>query len=216
MEVTGFTVPLGSARGGSGATEVELAMVRLRDGDSAEGTGFTYALTGGMVGAVRLLETELPELVVGSDLAFWPRTWERLAQRGARLGRGSVMPALSAVDIAVWDLRARHAREPLFRLIGAHRDSVEVYGSGRSTNAMSVDELIAGARAYIDEGYRAVKLGAGADPPAEDLARIRAVREAVGTTWSSWSTATSASTFPRPCGSAAAFTTSASSGSRSR
>jgi L-alanine-DL-glutamate epimerase-like enolase superfamily enzyme len=180
MEVTGFTLPLGPARGGSGATEVQVARVRLRDGEGADGTGFTYALTGGMSGAVRLLEAELAEVVIGSDLAFWPRTWQRISQRGSRMGRGSVMPALSALDIAVWDLRARRAGEPLYRLFGAYRDSVQVYGSGRATHAMSVDELVAGAQAYLDEGYRAVKLRVGARPPAEDLARVRTVREAIG------------------------------------
>jgi len=180
MEVMGLTLPLGGERGGSGATEVQLALVRLRDGDGAEGTGFTYSLTGGLAGAVRLLEAELPALVVGSDLAFWPRTWQRIAQRGSRLGRGSVMPALSAIDIAVWDLRARRAGEPLFRFIGAHQDSVAVYGSGRATHAMAVADLVAGAAAYVEEGYRAVKLRVGVRPPAEDIARVRAVREAMG------------------------------------
>jgi L-alanine-DL-glutamate epimerase-like enolase superfamily enzyme len=180
MEVVPFTLPLGAARGGSGATEVELALVRLRDGEGAEGTGFTYSLSGGLGGAVRLLEAELPELVIGSDLAFWPRTWQRVWQRGGRLGRGSVVPALSALDIAVWDLRARVAGEPLFRYIGAHHESVEVYGSGRATNAMPVQDLVAGAQAYVEEGYRAVKLRVGARPAAEDFARVRAVREAMG------------------------------------
>ncbi len=102
MEVIPFTLPLGSGRGGSDATEVQVA---LADAEGVEGTGFTYSLTGALSGTARLLEGELPEVVVGSDLAFWPRTWQRVWQAGHRLGRGSVMPALSALDIAVWDLR---------------------------------------------------------------------------------------------------------------
>jgi L-alanine-DL-glutamate epimerase-like enolase superfamily enzyme len=165
------TVPLGAARGGSGATQVDLLH---------EGTGFTYSLTGGAEGVHALLGTTVREEVLGRPLDHWPRCWQSVWDRTHRLGRGVALPALSAVDIAVWDLRARAAQLPLYRFLGAHRDSVPIYGSGRSTHSMSVDELVEGTRSYLAEGYDAVKLRVGVRRPEEDVERVGAVREAVG------------------------------------
>ncbi|QYN22657.1 mandelate racemase/muconate lactonizing enzyme family protein [Amycolatopsis sp. DSM 110486] len=173
-------LPLGAGRGGSGATKVDLLLVTVTDDEGATGTGFTYALTGGADGVHAVLTGTVRDHVVGADLDHWPRVWQRVRDDTHRLGRGLALPALSAVDIAVWDLRARRAGSPLFRFLGAHHDDVEIYGSGRATHAMPVEQLVDGTRAYLDEGYHAVKLRIGARRAEEDVARVRAVREAVG------------------------------------
>ncbi|HET6500828.1 MAG TPA: mandelate racemase/muconate lactonizing enzyme family protein [Amycolatopsis sp.] len=173
-------IPLGAGRGGSGATKVDLLLVTLTDDEGATGTGFTYALTGGADGVHALLRGTVADHTRGADLDHWPQRWQRIWDDTHRLGKGTVLPALSAVDIAVWDLRSRKAGLPLFRFLGAHRDEVEVYGSGRATHAMTTEHLIDGARAYLDEGYHAIKLRIGARRAEEDITRVRAVREAVG------------------------------------
>jgi L-alanine-DL-glutamate epimerase-like enolase superfamily enzyme len=173
-------VPLGAARGGSGATEVELVIVTVHDGDGATGTGFSYALTGGGHALRAMVDTVVRDAAVGTDLRAWEGTWERVRGLTHRLGRGVALPALSAADIAVWDMRAHREQLPLHRLLGSCRESVEAYGSGRATHRMSTEELVAGSLAYVEEGYRAVKLRAGALGLPEDVARIAAVREAVG------------------------------------
>ncbi|MER7209007.1 mandelate racemase/muconate lactonizing enzyme family protein [Streptosporangium sp. NPDC000239] len=173
-------VPLGAGRGGSGATRVDLLHVTLTDDEGATGTGFTYALTGGAEALYALLTGLVKEMAEGTPLDAWPRRWHEITAATRRLGRGVALPALSAADIAVWDLRARRAELPLYRYIGAHTDTVPVYGSGRSTHAMTVDELIEGSRRYVAEGYDAVKLRVGARRAEEDVARVRAVREALG------------------------------------
>jgi L-alanine-DL-glutamate epimerase-like enolase superfamily enzyme len=173
-------IPLGEARGGSGATQVDLLHVRLTTDDGLEGTGFTYALTGGAEGVHALLTTTVRESTLGCPLDSWPRCWQSIWERTHRLGRGVALPALSAVDIAVWDLRARAAGLPLFRFLGAHRDDVPIYGSGRATHRMSIEELVGGAESYLTDGYDAIKLRVGARRAEEDVERVRAVREAVG------------------------------------
>ncbi|MGH3243720.1 MAG: mandelate racemase/muconate lactonizing enzyme family protein [Spirillospora sp.] len=173
-------VPLGAGRGGSGATRVDLLLVTVTDDEGASGTGFTYALTGGVEAVHALTAGLVRELALGTRLDHWPATWQEIWSRTHRLGRGVALPALSAVDIAVWDLRARRARQPLYRFLGAHRDRVPIYGSGRATHAMSADELIEGAKAYVAEGYGAVKLRVGARPAEEDVERVTAVRAALG------------------------------------
>ncbi|GAA5149721.1 mandelate racemase/muconate lactonizing enzyme family protein [Pseudonocardia eucalypti] len=173
-------MPLGAARGGSGATQLQLVVVTLTDADGASGTGFSYALGPGMVAAAALLEELHLPAVRGLDLADWDRARYRLRDGTHRLGVGIPLLATSAVDIAVWDLRAVRAGLPLFRLLGAQRDDVPVYGSGRATHAMSTAELVSGALSYRDEGYPAVKLRVGVHPPAKDIERVAAVRTALG------------------------------------
>ena len=173
-------IPLGAARGGSGATQVDLLHVTVADDSGREGTGFTYSLTGGAEAVHALLGATVRESVIGCRLDHWPRCWQSVWERGHRLGRGITLSALSAVDIAVWDLRARAAELPLYRFLGAHRDAIPIYGSGRATHQMTLDELVEGTRTYLAEGYDAVKLRVGARRPEEDVERVRGVREAVG------------------------------------
>ncbi len=180
LDVAWCRVPFEGARGGSGATGVDVVVVTLADDEGAIGTGFTYALTGGAEAVVALIAATDRPLVLGTRLDGWDRTWLDLWDRTHRLGRGVALPALSAIDIAVWDLRARRADLPLHRLLGSVRDTIEVYGSGRSTNQMTLDELVAGTRSYLDEGYQAVKLRVGARRLEEDAERVAGVRDAVG------------------------------------
>ncbi|MEV8630338.1 mandelate racemase/muconate lactonizing enzyme family protein [Streptosporangium sp. NPDC051023] len=180
LSTTWARIPLGAGRGGSGATQVDLLHVTVSDDEGATGTGFTYALTGGAEGLYALLTGLVRDRAVGAPLDEWPRRWHEIAAATRRLGRGMALPALSAADIGVWDLRARRAGLPLYRFIGAHTDVVPVYGSGRSTHQMTVDELVEGSRLYLAEGYDAVKLRVGARRAEEDVARVRAVREALG------------------------------------
>jgi L-alanine-DL-glutamate epimerase-like enolase superfamily enzyme len=173
-------VPFATARGGSGASEVEVVRVLIGDDDGVVGSGFTYALGGGGAAVHRLIESTLREWVLGSHLSAWPQTWRQVWTRTHRLGRGVAVPALSALDIAVWDLRAQAQGLPLYRLLGAEHQWLPAYGSGRATNAMSVDELLAGTQAYLDEGYRAVKLRVGGRSVEEEAARVWAIREHFG------------------------------------
>lgn len=180
IETRSMVVPLGAARGGSGATSLQVLHVQVHDVEGLTGTGFTYSLTGGVEGARAIMDTTFTPQVMGLDPLQWDRAWHTLLDATHRVGRGVALSALSALDIAVWDLRARYAGLPLYRLLGAHRTSVPVYGSGRATHGMSDDELVEGALAYVQEGYRAVKLRAGALGIDRDVERVAAVRSAIG------------------------------------
>ena len=89
--------------------------------------------------------------------------------------------AASAIDLALWDLLARSAGQPLWRMLGGKSDLVHVYASGGLyRDGDGVDELAAEMRGYIDAGFRAVKMKIGALSLEDDLMRVRAVRNAVG------------------------------------
>ncbi|TCL38834.1 L-alanine-DL-glutamate epimerase-like enolase superfamily enzyme [Anaerospora hongkongensis] len=173
------TIPLGAGRGGSGATQVEVILVEIVSNDGIVGTGFSYALTGGGSAIKKIIEDMLAPLVIGQQEIRWEMIWYQIWDKTHRLGRGVALPALSALDIAIWDLRGKKQGKPLYELLGAHKEKIQIYGSGRATHGMSIEQLIEGAISYQEEGYKAIKLRAGALGINNDLARIKAVREHV-------------------------------------
>lgn len=179
-EVRLIDIPLESARGGSGATQLQVAIVTVTDKDGASGTGYTYTLGPGMAAIVALLEELHLPAIVGMETDQWDQEWYRMRDITHRLGDSVPLLATSAVDIAIWDLRAMRQGMPLYRLLGSQREQVPVYGSGRATHTMTTAQLIEGAVSYVEEGFSAVKLRIGARRPEEDLSRVAAVRKAVG------------------------------------
>lgn len=173
-------VPLGAGRGGSGATELELIVVHLHLENEEVGVGFTYSLNGGGGSILSLIEDLIFPRAKDLDMMYWDRVWDELWAMTHRLGSGISSLAIAAVDIAVWDARAKTHDLPLYQLLGARRHEIPVYGSGRSIHSMSVEQLIEGAQQYVNEGYHAIKLRVGAKAPEEDVSRVAAVRRAVG------------------------------------
>ena len=109
--------------------ELEVVHVTVTDAEGGTGTGFTFSISGGAAAMQTLVSGLVGQATVGSELEGWERRWHGLWARTHRLGRGVAVPALSAVDIAIWDLRARRAGLPLYRLLGAYRDQVPAYRS---------------------------------------------------------------------------------------
>lgn len=139
------------------------------------GLGFTYADTG----TAKLIEDKLKKEVVGQDAMAVTGIWERMRRAVRNLGRpGIASMAISAVDLALWDLKARLLDLPLVTLLGQVRDGVDVYGSGGFTSysPKRLQQQLAG---WADEGIRRVKMKVGTHPD-EDLGRVRIAREAVG------------------------------------
>ena len=87
--------------------------------------------------------------------------------------------ALSTLDIALWDIKGKLAREPLYRLLGGARDTVGIYASAINLH-LTQDQLLAQVEDHLRQGYAAFKLKVGRADAAEDLARCRAVRKLIG------------------------------------
>jgi L-alanine-DL-glutamate epimerase-like enolase superfamily enzyme len=144
------------------------------------GTGFAY--TNGLGGtAVReLVDTYLTPLVLGLDPLdverIWGRCWWELHALGSA---GMTRFAIAAIDIALWDILAKHAGVPLYRLLGGSRDRIPAYGSGINMH-LDGEPLLDQMRGFLDRGYRAVKMKVGRDNPAEDVERVGSVRRLIG------------------------------------
>jgi L-alanine-DL-glutamate epimerase-like enolase superfamily enzyme len=158
----------------------ELVTVRLRDSDGAEGTGYTYAVNSGGAAFTALIEGYLGPLLVGRDADETERLWEDMWWKVHYSGRGGhATSAISAIDIALWDLRARRAQLPLWRFLGGYDPKVPVYAGGIDLD-FTIEALLEQADRFQGEGFRAIKMKAGRPALAEDVERVRRMREHLG------------------------------------
>lgn len=155
---------------------IEVVAVQLRTSDGLIGQGWTNVIGTGCAAIGSFIETDLLPLAVGTDPVMVRSTWDTMYRHSMSRGRkGIAMYALSAVDIALWDLLAQQAGMPLHWVLGASRTSVPVYGDG-CWLSMTVAELQAETERYMSSGMWGVKLKIGGDPDS-DLARVAAVRQ---------------------------------------
>jgi len=162
----------------------EFVLVRVEAGDGATGLGFTYG--GFMPGQGRMAEVIVDELVrpliLGEDPRDVERLWSKMYSTYAVMARkGVYVWAMSAVDIALWDLKAKAAGEPLWRLLGGARRQLLAYATGGYYRpGEGLDELAAEMQRYREAGLRAVKLKLGQLEPRADAERVRICREVLG------------------------------------
>jgi L-rhamnonate dehydratase len=132
------------------------------------------------------IDTYLKPLLLGADPWDTEYLWQQMYRRTMAFGRkGVAMTAISAVDIALWDLLGKAAKQPVYRLLGGRtKKRIPVYAS--RLYSMPLDQLMSEAQRYKDEGYKAMKLRFGWGPVdgAEGMQRnielVRTVREVVG------------------------------------
>ncbi|MGE0800448.1 MAG: mandelate racemase/muconate lactonizing enzyme family protein [Lautropia sp.] len=156
-----------------------VALVRVRDDAGREGCGTAFAFGDDDLRPIVAVARALGAGRVGADAAAPERNAREMMAALALAGAGGpAIAALSAIDLALWDLLGQRAGLPLWRLLGAARDSVPTYGSGGSL-ALPTDALAAEMAGFVAAGHRAVKLKVG-HGIAGDRTRIAAVREAVG------------------------------------
>ena len=155
-------------------TSTTLVLVEASGGGS-HGIGYTYADTA----TATLIRDLLVDVVTGHDVMENAEIWKALVASVRNLGRSGIASmAISAVDAALWDLKARLLDVPLVVLLGAVRDSVPVYGSGGFTSYTTA-KLQAQLAGWVANDIPRVKMKIGRDPVA-DIARIAAARAAIG------------------------------------
>lgn len=157
-----------------------LVTVRVRDADGVEGLGYTYTVGHGGRAVASLVRDDLSPLLVGQDAerieALWQRMWWG-THYGGRGGLASL--AISAVDIALWDLAARRVAKPLWRLLGGFDPQVPCYAGGIDLQ-FPLEELLAQSDDFLGQGFRAIKMKVGRAQLADDVERVRAMRKKLG------------------------------------
>lgn len=158
----------------------ELITVRIVTDTGLEGCGYTYTVGFGGSAIQRLINEEIAPLVEGRDPRQTEQIWNDLRWRLHYVGRGGpVSFAISAVDVALWDVKAQSYGEPLWRLLGGSDHRVPVYAGGVDLQ-FTREELRAEMDEYLADGFRAVKIKVGRDDLREDISRVKAVRTHIG------------------------------------
>jgi L-alanine-DL-glutamate epimerase-like enolase superfamily enzyme len=192
MKITGYeatalnvpeTDPLANMPEEVGRTR-PVVILRLRTDSGIEGIGVTF-YGGKMTGSLRVAVDELAELTVGED----PLRIEKIIGKlrtgtGDSCGPGGIFTlALSAIDIALWDIKGKALDQPLWKLLGGHRDRVPTYASGSLRRGLTHDQAQQAAHTLVQKGFKEMKTQMalpGNPPPAEEIRRVQVVREAIG------------------------------------
>lgn len=158
--------------------ELITATVRLTNGE--EGTGYTY--TGGRGGqaVLAMIEHDLAPFLLGQESDDIDALYDAMQWHIHYVGRGGIASfAISAIDIALWDLRGKERDEPLWQMAGGAGKRCRAYRGGIDLN-YPLPKLIDSVRGYIDQGFNAVKIKVGQPDLAEDVARVQSIREVIG------------------------------------
>lgn len=176
IEVSAYTIPTETPES-DGTLEwssTTLVLVRAH-ADGRTGIGYSYAGTA----AACLIRDHLADVVLGREAMHVAGAWTAMIRSVRNIGRpGVASMAIAAMDVALWDLKARILDLPLVTLLGRTRDRIPVYGSGGFTTR-SGRELREECRRWVEGGLRRVKIKVGRKPE-EDVARVRDAREAIG------------------------------------
>ncbi|NQD86266.1 mandelate racemase/muconate lactonizing enzyme family protein [Paenarthrobacter sp. CM16] len=179
-----LTVPISDAKVFTGRqkpmTEVVFLFAEITTEQGHSGVGFSYSKRAG--GPAQYAHAkEVAEGIIGEDPNDIGKIYTKLLWAGASVGRSGVATqALAAIDIALYDLKAKRAGLPLAKLLGSYRDSVQTYNtSGGFLNA-TLDEVKERATRSIDEGIGGIKIKVGLPDSKEDLRRVAGVREHIG------------------------------------
>jgi D-galactarolactone cycloisomerase len=208
MKITDIrTIPLtfrapnpAMSAGGANAARNAL-LVEIETDTGLIGLGEAGAAGGPLISTETIIQQELRPMLLGEDPAMIEAHWQKMFARTRQHGRrGIVMHAISGIDIALWDLAGKSTGQPLYRLLGGFTDRIEVYASGgfyqRGKDLAALTDEAAG---YVAKGFKAMKMKVGRTRPigsnlrsltadaevcqitvAEDIARVAAVRKALG------------------------------------
>lgn len=161
-------------------THFELVTCTVKLTDGSEGTGYTY--TGGKGGrAIEAMIThDLAPFLQGQSASDVESLYEAMQWHVHYVARGGIASfAISAVDIALWDLRGKSTGLPLWKMAGGTSDRCRAYCGGIDLN-FSLPKLLRQTEGYLARGFNGIKIKVGRPDLAEDVARIMAVRELIG------------------------------------
>jgi D-arabinonate dehydratase len=153
----------------------EYVVVEVTTDDGLSGIGFGMSRNSPVAA---IIDRNIAPLILGEDPRDTERLWHRVYDANLIIGqRGIFMRAMSAVDIALWDLKGKALGVPLWRLLGGYRTRVAAQVAGVYPNDdVTLDALAEEVADYVDRGYRIIKIAAGTID--EDTERLRVARQA--------------------------------------
>lgn len=158
----------------------ELVTVSITLENGLQGTGYTY--TGGKGGhAIKaMIEHDFTPALFGKDGAAIEAIYDFMEWHIHYVGRGGIASfAISAIDIALWDIRCKSLGEPLWKVAGGANNTCKAYCGGIDL-LFPLEKLLGNIQGYLDGGFNGVKIKVGREKLEEDVERVKAVRECIG------------------------------------
>jgi len=190
MKITGYEAialripeddPLANMPEEAGRTRPAVAL-RLRTDSGIEGLGVT--LYGRMMKTLHTAVDELAAVTVGEDPMRIEAILAKLRANSGDAGPGGIFTlALSAIDTALWDIKGKALNQPLWKLLGGHRDRVATYASGSLRRGLTDKQAQQAAERLIKKGFKEMKtqMGLPGNPtPADEVRRVKVVRDVIG------------------------------------
>jgi L-alanine-DL-glutamate epimerase-like enolase superfamily enzyme len=184
LELNHFRVPLSRQRlsltDPKRAEAIEFLAVNLNTDSAIRGFGFTLAPN--CVAAVRsLIEKDLPALVIGEDPLRTDHLFSRARAQFRNVGfSGLVARAYAAIDIALWDIKAKAANLPLYQLLGGSRSSASVYLSDLAAVGQEPAQTVVAAKLLVEAGALGVVVEVGGGDVQIDADRVQQIRDGLG------------------------------------
>lgn len=178
-----FMIPLPEAMGDAKHgvhTHFELVTATITLADGSEGTGYTY--TGGKGGGaiLAMIDHDLTPFLIGHEPDDIDALYDAMHWHIHYVGRGGISSfAISALDIALWDLKGKALGQPLWKMAGGTGLTCKAYCGGIDLN-FTLEKLLSNIQGYLDRGFTAVKIKVGLPSLEEDVARVKAVRDLIG------------------------------------
>ena len=161
-------------------THFELITVTVRLEDGTEGVGYTYTGGKGGMAIECMIAHDLGPFLLGQDATDVELINDAMQWHLHYVGRGGIASfAISAVDIALWDIRGKLTGQPLWQMAGGHSDRCRAYRGGIDLG-YALPKLLDSVRSYLASGFNAVKIKVGKPTLLEDVERVRAVRQMIG------------------------------------
>lgn len=161
--------------------ERHYALVRICTDQEIEGIGVCYCGHKGSKLVASAVDEFFSGFIKGQDPRDVQRLWEEMYHESFLLGRrGAVLRGLSAIDIALWDIKTKEANLPLYKYLGASKEQVPAYASGGYYFSGGLKGLEKEIVSYVEAGYQAIKIKVGRIDLVNDVQRVKLVREILG------------------------------------
>src|SRR6267143_1007622 len=160
-----------------------IVWLRLHTDDGIEGLGVSY-FGGALTRVLRHAIDELAALAIGEDPLRVEAVAKKLRDAAGSSGPAGILTmALSAIDVALWDIKGKALGLPLWKLLGGGRDRIATYASGALRRGLKLEEAVTAAGRLREKGHRQTKMQLGlpgVTSPAREVEQARLIREAVG------------------------------------
>ncbi len=161
-------------------THFELITATIRTENGVEGTGYTYTGGRGGTSVLAMIEHDLAPFLIGKNAETVEELYDAMQWHVHYVARGGVASfAISAIDIALWDLRCKSEGVPLWKRAGSASDRCRAYCGGIDLN-FPLEKLIRQTEGFLNAGFNGVKIKVGQPNLSEDVTRARAIREVLG------------------------------------